>query len=248
MAKPRVTATDQLANVIEVVELGRRTGLLSVERGVGLDSEEGEIYFVGGRAIYAALPGIQGRDALAIMSRWGTCRFSFDRDEPRPAPNIAPATPSSASSPSLSGARALPPDFTTSQPGYMPSPARENTGPFTAAPRISDPAFGFSGSHPSGILSGLNGDPWTRSMPGGPPLPQNQDTPQLQRRPRRAPDVRDLMKVVTTYNLSRGHRTILLLADGEHTIHDVSRLSSKPIQEVLMLLNDLESRGLIYYY
>ena len=36
MAKPRVTATDRLANVIEVVELGQRTGLLSAERGLQL--------------------------------------------------------------------------------------------------------------------------------------------------------------------------------------------------------------------
>jgi hypothetical protein len=70
----------------------------------------------------------------------------------------------------------------------------------------------------------------------------------LQRRPRRAPDVRDLITVVTTYNLSRAHRTILLLADGEHTVVDLARLSGKPIEEVTTLLRELEARGLVYYY
>jgi hypothetical protein len=71
---------------------------------------------------------------------------------------------------------------------------------------------------------------------------------ELLRRPRRAPDVRDLMQVVTAYNLSRAHRTLLLLADGEHTILDLMRLSSKPIEEVVQWLGELERYGLIYYY
>ena len=61
-------------------------------------------------------------------------------------------------------------------------------------------------------------------------------------------DVRDLMAVVTTYNLSRNHRTVLLLADGEHSILDLARLSSKSVDEITVLLADLESRGLVYYY
>jgi aminopeptidase-like protein len=56
------------------------------------------------------------------------------------------------------------------------------------------------------------------------------------------------MSVVTAHNLSRSHRTILLLADGEHTILDLARLSSKSVDEITWLLTDLESRGLVYYY
>ena len=89
MPKPRVTATDQLANVIEVVELGRRTGLLSVEHDSGSQHEEGEIYFLKGRATYASMAGLRGREAYVAMSRWGPCRFSFDRAAASPIPNIA---------------------------------------------------------------------------------------------------------------------------------------------------------------
>jgi hypothetical protein len=56
------------------------------------------------------------------------------------------------------------------------------------------------------------------------------------------------MSVVTAHNLSRSHRTVLLLADGEHTILDLARLSSKSVDEITWLLADLESRGLVYYY
>ena len=74
------------------------------------------------------------------------------------------------------------------------------------------------------------------------------DTGPLGRRPRRSPDVRDLMTVVSTYNLSRSHRSLLLLADGTHNVLDLARLVSKPIDEVTQLLAELEVRGLIYYY
>lgn len=85
------------------------------------------------------------------------------------------------------------------------------------------------------------------------PAPQRQDgrsgaDATLLRRPRRAPTVRDLLSVVQTYNLSRAHRTVLMLADGEHNVIDLARLSSKQIEEVLTLLRELESQGLVYYY
>jgi aminopeptidase-like protein len=56
------------------------------------------------------------------------------------------------------------------------------------------------------------------------------------------------MAVVGAYNLSRNHRTMLLLADGEHTVMDVARLSSKPVEDVVALLAELERHGLVYYY
>src|SRR5262249_42449473 len=90
---------------------GRRTGLLSIERGSGSVLEEGEIYFLNGRATYASLAGLRGREALAALSRWGPCRFAFDRDLPAPAPNITAPIPNSAHS------RRSDPSLARSQPG-----------------------------------------------------------------------------------------------------------------------------------
>jgi Domain of unknown function (DUF4388) len=296
MSKPRVTATDQLSNVIEVVELGQRTGLLSVERGSGSVQEEGEIYFISGRAIYAALAGLRGREALAALSRWGACRFAFDRDAPRPAPNLtnpqqpAVRTPPSQPSPAPNPASSWP-HYAHSQPGHIP-PMSQNGASGSLNGGYGRPAYPASGSSfgavqpgpPTGSLNSVQPGPPTGSLnlSAGAlgadqrrPYPPAPTTPAsgwygggyggaqgggyqqgaggvngaaLNRRPRRAPDVRDLMIVVNTHNLSRSHRTVLLLADGEHSVLDLARLSSKAPDEVVGLLGELEERGLIYYY
>jgi len=282
MSKPRVTATDQLSNVIEVVELGQRTGLLSVERGSGSVLEEGEIYFVSGRAIYAGLAGLRGREALAAMSRWGACRFSFDRDAPRPTPNLTNPQQQAVQPPSAGRQSPAPnmgsswPHLSQSQPGAGAPLPRGNDGSGSWPGVSGGGANGGYGrpAYPSGTFGpqsgGAGGQPGYPTLGGGlAGRPHSSDTGQLgmqrpagqgypqqgqasqaalARRPRRAPDVRDLMIVVNTHNLSRSHRTILLLADGEHTVLDLARLSSKPADEVVGLLEELEGQGLIYYY
>lgn len=231
MAKARDTSTDRLSNVIEVVELGRRTGMLSAERGSGASFEEGEVFFVSGQAIYAATAYLRGREALAALGQWGACRFAFDTEARRPAPNLAPATAPVGGYPqrgpvspqrgpaSLPGA---PSRFGWSTPGAIP-----------AQPQSPPPA------PEPGPSSGV----WGASTPGS-----SAGTGPLARRPRRSPDVRDLMAVVSSYNFSRSHRTILLLADGSHNVLDLARLASKSVDEVTQLLAELEARGLIYYY
>lgn len=276
MPKPRVTTTDQLANVIEVVELGRRTGLLSAERGSGSVHEEGEIYFLHGRPTYASLAGLRGREALAAMSRWGACRFSFDRDLPSPVPNIAAppgaAAGSAFSDPNLvharpGGGQQVPEgsgvwSYPQTAPGAA-FPGGASSPQYPSGPLGSSGIFGTSGvfgafggnaSGPldgSGSFAGLGSAAQQQQQPPFAPSAASYPQPSatfLSSRPRRAPDVRDLMQVVTSHNLSRGHRTILLLADGEHTVLDLARLSSKPVDEVTALLGDLEARGLLYYY
>ena len=260
MAKPRVTVTDRLSNVIEVVELGRRTGLLLVERGTGTLVEEGAVYFVAGRAIFATLASLRGREALGVLARWGDCRFAFDINAPRPAPNITTPDLSAERSPYSSG-------------GYLsrPSPSlSQYDGPYSSAPSLSGSTSGFWNLPSEGVAP-----PATGYGPAGAPYPNTgglsntggftgsaapaypgrgtgdlsqQTSHMLGRRPRRAPDVRDLMSVVTAYNLSRTHRSLLLLADGEHTVLDMARLSSKSPNEVAQLLTELEGYGLVYFY
>jgi hypothetical protein len=312
MTKPTVTATDQLANVLDVVELGQRTGLLRVERGNGTMHEEGEVYFAQGRPIYAAIAGLRGREALHLLAQWGGCYFAFDPQAAQPIPNVSGVLPA-VSSPSngafawsgpngyygQNGANGFgptgrpaprlqvpPPAYQpanqagyqpTNQPGYQPgyAPATPNfgasgvytpaTGSFSSDPGLPWSASGpNSASQPNGAISGVNGyqsAPMTPTpsapTPSQPQRPAPLVTPPSStnpsphpfagRRPKRATDVRDLINVVTTYNLARSHRTVLLLADGEHTIQDISRLSGKPVEDVVQLLHDLEERRLVIY-
>ena len=87
----RETATDRLANVIQVIELGRKTGVLTVERNTGLSIEEGFIYFVRGHITHASVGQRVGLEALNRLNSWGACRFTFvSSTSPR---NTGPHTP-----------------------------------------------------------------------------------------------------------------------------------------------------------
>lgn len=243
MAKARDTATDRLSNVIEVVELGRRTGLLCAERGSGGYIEEAEIYFMGGRAVYAATTSALGPDALVDVGQWGTCRFCFDTTAPQPVPNLAGPYAASASMP---GANAWPtPTGVPAAPGGSRARAPGwgtpgNQAVYGQSPAPVAPAHSYPAS-PS--RSGPDSGVWGGSQPG-----VAAPTGPLARRPRRVHDVRELMGVVSSNNLSRSHRALLLLADGTHNVLDLARLASKSVDDVTQLLAELETRGLIYYY
>jgi hypothetical protein len=74
MAQQNATITNSLANVIQVIQLGRKSGVLTVERGEGTTFEEGVITFVNGQAVDALTELANGPDALRWLGSWGTCR------------------------------------------------------------------------------------------------------------------------------------------------------------------------------
>ena len=78
MSPQRGTETSQLANVIEVIQLGRKTGILTVEREANSFPESGQITFVGGQITQAHCSRtMQGQQALLWLKSWGACRFTF---------------------------------------------------------------------------------------------------------------------------------------------------------------------------
>ena len=78
MSQRRGTTTDRLSNVIEVIQLGRRTGFLTVERGEGQTLEEGFLVFVNGRVVDARTGQHTSWAAFNYLKTWGSCRFSFE--------------------------------------------------------------------------------------------------------------------------------------------------------------------------
>src|SRR5436853_7725634 len=97
MAQQKETITNSLADVIQVIQLGRKSGVLTVGRGVGETFEEGMITFVNGQAVAAQTTGFNGQNALHWLARWGTCRSAFIRTTtselpPIPAPVSPPAS------------------------------------------------------------------------------------------------------------------------------------------------------------
>jgi Domain of unknown function (DUF4388) len=77
MLQQRGTTTDRLANVIQVLQLGCKTGMLRVERGEGTRREEGMMTFVQGQVTQAYAGQQSGQAALAWLNSWGACRFTF---------------------------------------------------------------------------------------------------------------------------------------------------------------------------
>lgn len=77
MPHQRETATDRLSNVIQVIQLGKKSGLLTVERGEGITFEEGAITFVNGQAREAQAGKYTGMDAFNWLNTWGPCLFAF---------------------------------------------------------------------------------------------------------------------------------------------------------------------------
>lgn len=91
MSHQRDTATDRLSNVIQVIQLGKKSGLLTVERGEGITFDEGAITFVNGQAREAQVGKYTGIDAFNWLNTWGPCLFAF-----------TPATSAEMTSPSRS--------------------------------------------------------------------------------------------------------------------------------------------------
>jgi hypothetical protein len=78
MPQKRGTATDHVNNVLQVLELGRKSGHLYVERGEGERTEKGELVFHAGRIVDAHCGQHQGMAAFYWLQQWGPCRFIFN--------------------------------------------------------------------------------------------------------------------------------------------------------------------------
>ncbi len=82
MSEQRGIATDKLANVIQVIQLGRKTGILQVERGEGTKLETGSITFMQGQITHASSGTRSSQAALVWLNTWNACRFTFTPTEP----------------------------------------------------------------------------------------------------------------------------------------------------------------------
>jgi hypothetical protein len=77
MSQRRGTTTNRLSNVMQVIQLGRKTGILTAERGEGATLEAGEITFVRGQVTHAHCGPLYGQLALNLLNSWEACRFLF---------------------------------------------------------------------------------------------------------------------------------------------------------------------------
>ena len=92
MQPQRETLTDSLTNIIQILQLGYRSGTLTVERNTGQTIEEGSIVFVNGRVVDARTYQYRELAAFNYLKTWGSCRFSFiDASDTTNSPSRSPA-------------------------------------------------------------------------------------------------------------------------------------------------------------
>jgi hypothetical protein len=124
MPQQPATLTDRLANVIQVIQLGRKTGTLIVERSSGNSLEQGTVYFVNGLMIQASTDQLRGLAAFQWLNTWGSCRFTFTPSESAVATN----------------------KLASFRPGQIPASEQERFGDTDPTIRIQAQAKAFSGS------------------------------------------------------------------------------------------------------
>lgn len=75
---PRGAITNKLTDILQVLQLSRRTGLLEVERtGAGDVIERGTITLQRGQITDASFGIYRGTTAFDMLSKWNTCYFTF---------------------------------------------------------------------------------------------------------------------------------------------------------------------------
>ncbi len=76
--KPRGIETQRLIEILQSLQLARKTGLLEVERINADDTiEQGTITLSNGQIINASLHPYDGPKAFALLSNWTNCYFTF---------------------------------------------------------------------------------------------------------------------------------------------------------------------------
>ena len=203
------TTTDRLNNILQVLQLGRKSGHLITERGEGAKVERGEIVFVHGQITFARCGNLYGERALQWLQGWGPCSFIFtstpheNTTTPPDRGFHADAYRSSPSQPSLPSVH---------------SPLREirsrqrNTDQI-AVTTGAQKAIAPVGSHP----------------------------------PDRLLSVEQGLQLIAQANLSRYHRRLYLLIDGQHSFEELMRLMGKSPEDIQRLLLDLKYIGAILY-
>ena len=204
MAQQKETITNSLANVIQVIQLGWKSGVLIVERGEGATFEEGMITFVNGQAVEALTAFFNGQDALRWLGSWGNCRYAFIPTQTSEIPSI----PAPVSTPAFEQGMT----DTKTHPRIPISPLRES-----AARRQAS-------NGRTGQVNSL--------MPAS-------TVPHLVK------SLEESLHHVEQLGLSRQHRRLLLLVDGQRNIADMVRLIGRTQYEIQQLLVDLEQAEII---
>jgi hypothetical protein len=216
MSQPRETTTNNLADVIQVIQIGHRTGTLTVERGEGTTFEEGVIVFVNGQIIDAKCGQQNGPVALGWLTTWTTCRFSFIVDA---SLNSQPPSYPQPNAP-----------HTTTNPG-LGSGSRSGSGPFSTRTNNSNTRSQTPHTNPSATNTNRS----------------NKPNHFIVQTPYRIRTDNSVLAFIDQVGLTREHRRLFMLIDGQRTTQELVSLMGRNPEKVIELLTDLERAGIVYH-
>jgi hypothetical protein len=148
------------------------------------------------------------------------------------------------------------------EPPQQPSRGPLTPIPYSTSPMNRFPPNGASGVNGMNSMSGIGGNGMNNSMSGiggngyqqgmnyvpnqwnsltPPQLPVSLPSPV----PMRLIDGDDALRLIERYRLSRHHRHIFFLLNGQRSAADIVRLTRRPLYEIQQVLEDLEQYGLI---
>ncbi|HLJ32303.1 MAG TPA: DUF4388 domain-containing protein [Ktedonobacteraceae bacterium] len=209
MSQQRETATDRLVSIIQLIQLGRKTGVLTAKRGDGITQEEGTITFNKGQITQTAVGRRRGSEALNWLTTWGNCRFTFVSSDPFEPLSLTPTS----SREQANGTKDTDPRLR-----QQLSILNNQTGPLTEGES-------------------------NRVVPYNPNTPS--PTSAVTAAPFRTRQIDSALRVIENMGLSRTHRRLLLLIDGQRSILELVRLMARSEQEIASLLHDLEQATVI---
>jgi Domain of unknown function (DUF4388) len=194
MTQRRGTTTDRLSNVIQVIQLGRKSGILTVERGEGVALETGEVIFVHGQITHAHSRDFSGQQAIEWLLSWRACRFLF-----------------------------------------MPQASEKTTKPMAVLPS-TDVNLQDTDPYLNSAMQAEPDPPWSwaaeRAHKGSNP-PQRTKPSEL------------ALQIIEKSGLTRSHRRLFLLVDGQRTIDEIARLTGRSEKDVQVMLQEMEWIGVL---
>ena len=217
MSQQRETATDRLVSIIQLVQLGRKTGVLTAKRGDGITQEEGTITFIKGQITQTVVGRRKGSEALNWLTTWGNCRFSFVSTDPAETSSLTPISPE--------GQKHETKD-TDPRLRLQRSSRNNQTGPLTGGEStyvVTDRQSNLDNQR----------DPVTPTPETVIPVPY------------RTRQIDSALRMIENMGLSRTHRHLLLLIDGQRSIPELVQLMRRSEQEIATLLHDLEQATVI---
>ena len=254
MSQQQGRVTDNLANIIQRIQLEHRTGELHVKRLDGQTIEQGSITFIDGRAVRAQLGSYQDATAFNILCTWKQCIFIF-------------ATQSSGSYqlPSPSQKIPLPPNNTAPNSGSLDRFSPTQTAPLKDYPQSqTSPLNNLSSSGTYSLPSQnspISRPEWTQPLEGFPSSARNTSaSPESDKQrsihpltssipltvvPRATMSVVKAIGLINKAALPRTCRQILLLIDGQHSVNEIIIMANMPSEETIKALNALEKLSVI---